>query len=526
MKIGSFDQRQQDSSVSVTIETTPSELLMLSSWQKQRLFRLWGRDLELAGYVPADVVLADTTIPPARGDIVIVEIIDLTTGGTKLRARKYAPPYVVTVTMDPKIMESAKAAATAQVDPTKPETARIANTVAVVGKGEPRKVLALVANRPYGLDTSQGQTVQRLPTTFAPLGSGSTFKIFTAAAAMEAGYGTNYVLQTPPQVSINVGGNRLTMADLRAGFEAEDFVNVETVVASGNVLFDFDKRPTKGLEEKLGRMLADRFGMGAKLMRTPGDGLHGQPCEPRSDLVDRGVERDGMLRVGFAMPGDAHAFEPGAVGSARCRTVVAHRLALCEEQRNSTLRRLWHALDQGPINLARLPRAEDLPEVGSHLPVAGDKQNARRVPIEPMHQHRPVATRIRESLQEAIEVFARAGAPLDGKPERLIQHNDVAVLVEDEILDASAIALGRGAWPRPGLRGIRLEMERRHADALPLRQAGRNLDATAVDPHLTRADDLVQVSQREGRLPPLEPAVEAHAVFFTFDRQDDGTHAR
>ena len=48
--------------------------------------------------------------------------------------------------------------------------------------------------------------------------------------------------------SINVGGNRLTMADLRAAFEAEDFANVETVVASGNVLFDFPERPTRGLE--------------------------------------------------------------------------------------------------------------------------------------------------------------------------------------------------------------------------------------------------------------------------------------
>jgi uncharacterized protein (DUF1697 family) len=35
------------------------------------------------------------------------------------------------------------------------------------------------------------------------------------------------------------------------------------VVASGNVLFDFAERPTRGLEEKLGGMLADRFGMDA-----------------------------------------------------------------------------------------------------------------------------------------------------------------------------------------------------------------------------------------------------------------------
>ena len=61
--------------------------------------------------------------------------------------------------------------------------------------------------------------------------------------------------------SINVGGNRLTMADLRAAFEAEDFANVATVVASGNVLFDFPERPTAGLEEKLGMMMRDRFAM-------------------------------------------------------------------------------------------------------------------------------------------------------------------------------------------------------------------------------------------------------------------------
>ena len=61
--------------------------------------------------------------------------------------------------------------------------------------------------------------------------------------------------------SINVGGNRLTMADLRWAFEREGFSGVETVVASGNVLFDFDDRPTEGLEELFAHMMADRFDM-------------------------------------------------------------------------------------------------------------------------------------------------------------------------------------------------------------------------------------------------------------------------
>ena len=61
--------------------------------------------------------------------------------------------------------------------------------------------------------------------------------------------------------SINVGGNRLTMADLRAAFEAEGFTRVETVVASGNVLFDHEARPDRGLEEKLTHMMRQRFAM-------------------------------------------------------------------------------------------------------------------------------------------------------------------------------------------------------------------------------------------------------------------------
>lgn len=49
------------------------------------------------------------------------------------------------------------------------------------------------------------------------------------------------------------------MADLRWAFEREGFAQVETVVASGNVLFDFDERPSDGLEELFAYMMAERF---------------------------------------------------------------------------------------------------------------------------------------------------------------------------------------------------------------------------------------------------------------------------
>ena len=61
--------------------------------------------------------------------------------------------------------------------------------------------------------------------------------------------------------SINVGGTRLKMADLREALEREDFADVETVVASGNVLFSHDERPSEGLAEKIAYIVRDRFGI-------------------------------------------------------------------------------------------------------------------------------------------------------------------------------------------------------------------------------------------------------------------------
>ncbi len=59
--------------------------------------------------------------------------------------------------------------------------------------------------------------------------------------------------------SINVGGNRLLMVDLREALEREDFANVETVAASGNVLFDHVPTPSDGLAEKIAWILREEF---------------------------------------------------------------------------------------------------------------------------------------------------------------------------------------------------------------------------------------------------------------------------
>lgn len=70
--------------------------------------------------------------------------------------------------------------------------------------------------------------------------------------------------------SINVGGNRLKMADLVTAMEKRGFANVETVVASGNVLFDHDRAPDAGLQDMIAELVKADFGIDTfAAVRTP-----------------------------------------------------------------------------------------------------------------------------------------------------------------------------------------------------------------------------------------------------------------
>jgi uncharacterized protein (DUF1697 family) len=61
--------------------------------------------------------------------------------------------------------------------------------------------------------------------------------------------------------SINVGGNRLKMDELKAALEAEGFENVATVIASGNVLFDHPRAADAKLEAQIAAIVKERFGI-------------------------------------------------------------------------------------------------------------------------------------------------------------------------------------------------------------------------------------------------------------------------
>lgn len=105
--------------------------------------------------------------------------------------------YVIKTTMDQAVSKAAKEAVEANVPTTQPG---VANTMAIIAPGQSsHEVLAMVANRNLGTDAGKGQTTGNIVADVSdPFGAGSSFKIFTAAAALQSGVaGLNTPLPNP-----------------------------------------------------------------------------------------------------------------------------------------------------------------------------------------------------------------------------------------------------------------------------------------------------------------------------------------
>ena len=72
--------------------------------------------------------------------------------------------------------------------------------------------------------------------------------------------------------AINVGGRTVKMDRLRALFEEIGFRNVETLIASGNVLFDSAARSASPIEKKIEQHLFETLGYDVEtFVRTPAE---------------------------------------------------------------------------------------------------------------------------------------------------------------------------------------------------------------------------------------------------------------
>ncbi|MDQ7804627.1 transglycosylase domain-containing protein [Amycolatopsis sp. A133] len=94
--------------------------------------------------------------------------------------------YTVKTTLDPRVSQVTKDAVDTNVPTTQDG---VANTFAVVQPGQDgHQVLAMVANRDYGTDPDRGETsTDIVADTSNEFGAGSSFKIFTSAAALVSG---------------------------------------------------------------------------------------------------------------------------------------------------------------------------------------------------------------------------------------------------------------------------------------------------------------------------------------------------
>ncbi|WP_454166283.1 penicillin-binding protein [Gordonia iterans] len=113
--------------------------------------------------------------------------------------------YTIRTTLNPEAQANALRAAQSQASP---NITGLANVISIVRPGtESHDVIAMVSSRDYGLNQARNETVQPQPFSLVGDGAGSVFKIFTTAAAMEKGMGTNTVLPVPSSVAVYGMGN-------------------------------------------------------------------------------------------------------------------------------------------------------------------------------------------------------------------------------------------------------------------------------------------------------------------------------
>ncbi|MCG5432820.1 transglycosylase/D,D-transpeptidase PonA2 [Mycobacterium sp. MYCO198283] len=103
--------------------------------------------------------------------------------------------YLIRTTLDPKVQDTVKRAVNENAPP---DLDGVASVMSAIRPGKDRHpVVAMASNRNYGLNGDAGETMQPQPFTLVGDGAGSTFKVFTVAAALDMGMGINAQLDVP-----------------------------------------------------------------------------------------------------------------------------------------------------------------------------------------------------------------------------------------------------------------------------------------------------------------------------------------
>ncbi len=147
------------------------------------------------------------------------------------------------------------------------------------------RVLGMASSRTFGLDAEAQETSYGLPYEPVNLGSGSVFKIFTSATALEKGLGINYQLAVPPSgyaspIYTDGGGRPFPVAN--AGSYPERLTLTDALAQSPNTAF-IKLEEFTGVPDVVD--MAVRLGM-RSLATTPF-------VDPNTGRPDRPVDRRG-----------------------------------------------------------------------------------------------------------------------------------------------------------------------------------------------------------------------------------------
>ena len=230
-------------------------------------------------------------------------------------------------------------------------------------------------------------------------------------------------------------------------------------------------------------------------------------------------------------PGDGDVFGLRGLGVVFVRVGRDHQFAIADaalgqRQLDHALARLRIAGDDGPIGLLRAPLGEGARQPGRRVRRLAEQQHARGIAVEPVHQPRPLQP-LAPGRQQPVHVLGGLGAALDRQARGLVQRQHVLVLVEHQGLGVGDVARRQAlAFPLAARLGVG---QGRHAHHIAGLEPCVRLGARAVDPHLTRPEQLLQLDMVQVRPAPLEPAVEpdprlalAHHQGFDFTRRHGG----
>ena len=116
--------------------------------------------------------------------------------------------------------------------------------------------------------------------------------------------------------AINVGGRNVKMEQLRRIFESVGLTNVETVIASGNVVFEARTKNARTIEKKLqGTLRRSRSAMRSRPMSD----RWGELMEIANHNPFKKIPKNGTLFIAFASDSREHG-SAGEIGIAATKT--------------------------------------------------------------------------------------------------------------------------------------------------------------------------------------------------------------